>query len=148
MYSVADLMTQDVVTVDASEPLESAEALWQLHRCRHLPVVSGGRLVGIITPLDALAARANAPAGAELAVQAAMTKPVHRVGPRTPLRHAAEILLRRQIGCVVVTDDRGGIVGLLTEAELIGFALEIVTEMDLMSEGLRLDAGQDEVVAS
>lgn len=49
---VQDVYTEDVVTVapDASAP--EASKLMQEHRVRRLPVVDGGRLVGIITESD------------------------------------------------------------------------------------------------
>lgn len=50
---VADVMTTDVTTVDPSSSIEDAMALFTDRRCRHLPVVSEGRLVGIVSIGDA-----------------------------------------------------------------------------------------------
>lgn len=49
---VRELMTPDVITVPADAPLEDAVALMQRHGIKRLPVVSDGRLVGIISRAD------------------------------------------------------------------------------------------------
>jgi CBS-domain-containing membrane protein len=138
MYSVADLMTRDVITIDASEPLALARELHGRHPHRPLPVLEEERLVGLVGSVAELA-------GASLKVRDAMTAPVAFVHPTTPLRHAAELMLKRQIACLPVVDESGRLAGLLTEADLVRFALEIVTELDRMSDGLRRDAEREEV---
>jgi CBS domain-containing protein len=51
-----ELMTEDPVTVDAvSSPHEAAKAIVESHH-NHLPVVEHGRLVGLVTRADVLAA--------------------------------------------------------------------------------------------
>jgi CBS domain-containing protein len=46
---VVEIMTADIVCVGASAPIEEAMAIMTEHRCRHLPVVDGGRVVGIVS---------------------------------------------------------------------------------------------------
>jgi CBS domain-containing protein len=46
---VVDVMRREFQTVDSSETLETAFARLQTYECRSLPVVHGGRLVGLIT---------------------------------------------------------------------------------------------------
>lgn len=45
---VSEIMTTDVVTVGQSETLDRCLELMSLHNIRHLPVVSGKRLVGVL----------------------------------------------------------------------------------------------------
>nr|WP_294170940.1 CBS domain-containing protein [uncultured Sphingomonas sp.] len=47
--TVADAMTADVITVEPSTPVLAALALITSRRVRHLPVVDGGALVGIVS---------------------------------------------------------------------------------------------------
>jgi CBS domain-containing protein len=54
---VRDVMTADVVTTSPGEPLEGVMLLMTERRIRHLPVVDGGRLVGIISIGDVVAGR-------------------------------------------------------------------------------------------
>lgn len=50
--SVADIMTPDVVTCAPETPMEEAERLMVEHGLRHVPVVSDGKPVGMISSRD------------------------------------------------------------------------------------------------
>lgn len=52
LTTVEDIMTKDVVTVDPDKTIEEAVSLMVGHRIKKLPVVDGGKLVGIITASD------------------------------------------------------------------------------------------------
>jgi acetoin utilization protein AcuB len=54
--TVGETMTKAVVTVDPERPIEDAAGLMLEHRIGALPVVTSGRLVGIITETDLLRA--------------------------------------------------------------------------------------------
>jgi CBS domain-containing protein len=47
--SVAEVMTRDVITVEPAAAVEDVAAMFTEKRCRHLPVVSEGKLVGLIS---------------------------------------------------------------------------------------------------
>jgi CBS domain-containing protein len=46
---IADVMTANVMTIEPSATIEDTMAIFTEKRCRHLPVVSGGRLIGLIS---------------------------------------------------------------------------------------------------
>ena len=46
---VAELMTRNLVTISPGTTVEQAMALFTDKRCRHLPVVVGGRLTGLLS---------------------------------------------------------------------------------------------------
>lgn len=46
---VADIMTSDVVCIGCDESPEHAMAVMTERRCRHLPVVFDGRVIGIVS---------------------------------------------------------------------------------------------------
>jgi CBS domain-containing protein len=48
-WPVSRVMTSPAVTVEPSTPVMSALALITQRRIRHLPVVTGGRLIGIVS---------------------------------------------------------------------------------------------------
>lgn len=54
--TVAQHMTRDVITVDASDTISRIADLCILHRVRRLPVLDGGRLVGLVSRRDVLQA--------------------------------------------------------------------------------------------
>jgi CBS domain-containing protein len=47
-------MVKNPITIAATEPLASAVEMFIKHRFGALPVVEGGRLVGILSPIDVL----------------------------------------------------------------------------------------------
>lgn len=47
--SVRDVMTTDLVTITPDTTIEHTMALFAEKHCRHLPVTSGGELVGLIS---------------------------------------------------------------------------------------------------
>jgi len=55
--SVASIMTRDVVTCTSGETIDSVMARMTRGRFRHLPVVEGGRLAGIVSIGDVVKAR-------------------------------------------------------------------------------------------
>jgi len=55
--SVADLMSTELVSSGPNDPVDDVAAQMTERRIRHLPVLSGGELVGIVTIGDVVAAR-------------------------------------------------------------------------------------------
>jgi acetoin utilization protein AcuB len=130
---VGDWMSRDVVTVSPKEGVRVAEHLMKAKRVRHLPVVSGGKLVGIITDRDicrALPLPATSLEAQEISclldtlqVQAVMTRKVISVTPETSIEAAAALLLAHKIvGLPVVDGER--LVGILTEGDVLRASLE------------------------
>lgn len=54
---VRDIMTERVVTVEPSDTMDKARQLMTKHSVRHLPVVQGGKIVGILSIRDMLEVR-------------------------------------------------------------------------------------------
>lgn len=52
--SVADVMTREVLTVSPEESVRAAATIMADHRVGQVPVVDGGRLVGLVTRHDVL----------------------------------------------------------------------------------------------
>ena len=46
---VSEVMTRELVYTEPGEPVSGAMATMTQHRCRHLPVVAGERLVGVLS---------------------------------------------------------------------------------------------------
>ncbi len=56
-HTARDLMTTDLVTVTGATQVAEALGLMTSHRCRHLPVIEEGRLVGMVSIGDLVKAR-------------------------------------------------------------------------------------------
>lgn len=126
---VRDIMTVNVVTLEAQQSLPLADALMQMRRIRHLPVVDQARrLVGLVTHRDLLAAQLSnlAPLDAEqrsslqlsVPVSKIMQRQVWTVEPDALALHAANLLRDHPFGCLPVTQ-AGALVGIVTEADFV-----------------------------
>lgn len=141
-YLVRDIMTRNLVTLGEDEDLSQADAVLQLARIRHLPVVRDDRLIGLVTHRDIL--RAVATKGqCPVPASEVMAKEVRTTRPDARLAHAAKQLLEQKIGCLPVVEE-GKLVGLVTEADFVRFALRLIEDVDQGLEGL--EAVRDSVV--
>jgi acetoin utilization protein AcuB len=97
-------------------------------RIRHLPVVTGQRLVGMVTDRD-LREAAPSPATTlsrgeiayqmdNTAVRTCMTQKVITVPPDMAVARAARLLLEHKFGCLPVVE-RGALVGVVTEIDFL-----------------------------
>ncbi len=53
---VGDVMTQDVITVGADEPLDQVVEVMEQHRIKRVPVAQDGKVVGVVSRADLLRA--------------------------------------------------------------------------------------------
>jgi len=115
---ISDLMTTALVTVKASETITSAHAEMQVGVIRHLPVVDDrGRLVGVLSDRDILHAHNGRKKIAEV-----MTRDVVTVRPDAPAVAAASIMLDQKISSVLVVDEEGTLVGMVTQTDYLDLA--------------------------
>jgi acetoin utilization protein AcuB len=122
-------MTPRPVTVAPDATVAAARSAMRRGRFRHLPVVAGAELVGVVAHSDL-----EVPPGAPVEVAEALgerpltevmsTEPV-TVWPDEPVEVAARLLVDNGIGCLpVVADD--GLVGILTESDLFSVLLRLL----------------------
>lgn len=112
-----DVMTAEVVTVAADTPVSTARTLMRQHGIRHLVVVEGERLVGIVSERD-LGGRGAAASARDRPVRDLMTPDPVSATPATTLRQAANLMRGRTIGCLLVVDG-GHVVGIVTTTDLL-----------------------------
>jgi CBS domain-containing protein len=55
-FKVTDLMVRDVITVTEHTPVDFVASLLHRHKVKSVPVLNGGKLVGIISRIDVLGA--------------------------------------------------------------------------------------------
>jgi CBS domain-containing protein len=133
--SVGDFMTRDLMTLQESDDLALAEQMFRLGGIRHLPVVRAGQLVGLVTHRDLLRAAVSHQAARTLASEVMTTNPT-AVQPSTSLVHAARVMLKHKFGCLPVCDPDGKLVGIITEADFVRFAADMVQDLDLVAEAV------------
>lgn len=121
-----ELMKTRVATIGPDESLHVADGIMSLGGLRHLPVVSGGALVGILTHRDILRAPATffgfaADARAvlrALTVKDVMTRDVVAIDVGASVPEAAARLLKHKVGCLPVLEG-GALIGLVTTSDLL-----------------------------
>lgn len=130
---VKDVMKAPVLTVGPETTLDEAYRLLLERSIRHLPVVEGGRLVGIITDRDIRLATSHlnpkGPCPGCTQVGEVMTKGVVTAHPLDPVEEAARVMRERKIGCLPVLE-REAVVGIVTGIDLLDALLKLtgVTE--------------------
>ena len=122
-------MRRDPMTVRAEDHLDMTEDLMSLGQVRHLPVLEGDRVIGVVSLRDLLAcslARASKSSARErrvflksVDVREAMSKRLITVQADATSEEAASLMLRNRIGCLPVVDASGRLIGIVTETDLI-----------------------------
>lgn len=114
-----DVMTAQPVTIGRGQPLSVAHALMREHRCRHLPVLEHGDLVGVLSQRDLYLLETLA--GADLAadrVDEAMSTEAFAVDPDASVVDVAREMTREKYGCAVVVE-RDRVVGIFTATDAL-----------------------------
>ena len=133
---VREIMSTDLVTLTEDETLAHAQGCMARGRIRHLPVVRDGKLVGLLTHRDLLAASfsifAEVDRGEQrrifgtVPVVEAMHRDVVTVAPDLPVREAARILIENKYGCLPVVGPAGELVGIVTEADFLHLTVRLL----------------------
>jgi acetoin utilization protein AcuB len=117
--TVRQYMTASPLTISRAQPLSNARRLMVDQRVRHLPVLDGEEVIGLLSERDVLLAESLPGVNpTELRVEEAMTEGACVVGPDAPLGEAVQEMIRRKIGSVVVVDD-GRVSGVLTTVDAL-----------------------------
>src|SRR5262245_12251936 len=132
--SVRDVMSTSLVTVPTGESARRAYEIMRDRRIRHLPVVGGDRLVGILSDRD-LRPVLLSPGLAGATVAELMSEQPTTIAPGAPVEDAASVLVVRKIGCLPVVED-GQLIGIVTETDLLAVLVEL---LGLLSQSTRLD---------
>lgn len=121
--TVSDLMTETLIVLRHDETLEELTADMDRFSLRHLPVVDGDRLVGLVTHRDVLrAALARGAQPSALLVRDLMSRELLTVDPAMTVRDAAALLAQRKTGCLLVTDAQERLLGIVTEFDFLRLA--------------------------
>jgi len=131
---VSEIMTSEFATLESNDHLDLVDDVMKLGRIRHMPVLEEGKLVGIVSERDLLAASLSKALDFEKSerrtflkavdVSEVMTGDVISAAPDTPVREAARLMVRQRIGCLPVVED-GRPVGLITETDLLRAAYPV-----------------------
>ena len=115
--TVAHIMVKSVVTAAPGTSVGQARRLLEKARVRHLPVLEGGLLVGIVSDRDLRSARDEA-----VPLREIMARTIFVLSPDTSIRRAARLFRERRFGAMPVLEGRElvGIVSVVDVLRILG----------------------------
>lgn len=154
---VKEWMTADPLTLQAKDSLMHARVMMKRHSVRHLPVLSGTQLVGLLSDRDL---RNYTPSYcstldvyemhymiSKLTVDDAMTPRPVTVAPETTMARAGELMIKKKIGSLPVEKD-GKVVGILTETDVIRALVSTDSRISVSAPVVKAVAGAQTAVDS
>lgn len=107
-------MTTSPLTIGRDQTLAHAHALMREHKIRHLPVLEGGKLIGLISDRDLHMIETLRDVDPEkVVVEEAMVPEVYTVSPAAPLDEVVREMAAHKYGSAVVID-HNKVVGVFT----------------------------------
>jgi CBS domain-containing protein len=134
---VRDIMTTDVTTLSEDEVLLDATLAFAQGGFRHIPILRGQQLVGIVTEREVKHYTPSILSGipAEEYNRLMATTPLSKIMRRNPITtapgntvyEAAKILFEHRIGCLPVVED-GELKGIITTTDMLNLLLKLLKE--------------------
>lgn len=116
---IADHMTRSPITVDKTTSLAAALKIMEEHGFRHLPVVEGGQLLGVVSERE-LRCLENMEGfnSAHCIVEDFTLGPTYTVAPDSLVRDVARVMAERKLGSAVVVEGTK-VVGMFTTIDAL-----------------------------
>ncbi len=134
---IQDIMTRNVVAIQADMPIRDVNQLMQQRNIRHFPILGDApntgngadRLVGIVSDRDLRLVGADhpsAPAGVRAVdpVHRVMVSPVLTAHPLDPIEESAKVLREHKIGALPVME-HGNLVGIVTGIDMLDALIQM-----------------------
>lgn len=112
-------MTRTVVTVSVDSSIAEARQAMAAHGIRHLPVVDGSQLVGIVSDRDLLGAK-----DAAAKVEQVMTRDPIAVSPESAVDECAYLMRQHRIDAVPIVEENR-LIGILTSSDILDAFVEL-----------------------
>ncbi len=118
-HAIRDYMTDSPHTIGSEQPLTKAHELMRDHNIRHLPVLHGGQLAGMVTLRDLhLVETLKDVDPSMVKVEEAMTTEPYVVAPSALLKDVALEMAERKLGSAIVVDGKK-VVGVFTTVDAL-----------------------------
>ena len=131
---IAMIMTSPVIVLKKHDSLEAAERLFKKHHIRHIPVVSSGAVIGMLSYSDLLRlsfadvfdetdVAADALVYNMFTIKQVMNRHIVSVSTSNSIKEAAEILASKEFHALPVVDNNK-LVGIITTTDLIKYLIK------------------------
>lgn len=130
---ISEIMTKNVISLKTNDDLEKAESLFKKNNIRHIPVVSGKEIVGMLSYTDLLrisfadaiddyAEDVDTVVYNMFTIEQVMAKKLITVSSDTTIKEVAEILAKKEFHALPVVDNEI-LVGIVTTTDLIKYLI-------------------------
>ena len=130
---ISAIMTRDVITLNNKDTLETAEHLFKNKKIRHIPVVDGNAIIGMLSYTDLLRISfADAIYEEEdeidtvvynmFTIEQVMAKNLISVNSTITIKEVAELLSKKEFHAIPVIDNNK-LVGIVTTTDLINYLI-------------------------
>lgn len=131
---ISSIMTREVITLSLKDTLYSAEKRMKVNHIRHMPVVDGEKLIGLISLsdlqrvsfIDAYSREGteDTPVYNMLSIRDLMIKNPLTATPKTTILEVSKLLASKEFHSLpVVEDDK--LVGIITTTDLLHYFIEL-----------------------
>jgi len=118
---IREIMRPGPVTIGETDSLGAAQRAMSRSRVRHLPVISEGKVVGMLSERDILLTRSRAERDDDwwtMTVHDAMRAPAQTAGPDDSLHEVAARMAAYKIGAMPIVE-RGKVLGIVTVSDVL-----------------------------
>ena len=124
---VEEYTTPDPITAEEDMTFDDLRRLMAEHGIRHLPVVRGSAVVGVISDRDVrLVSGLTVEEKAQVRAADIMAADPVSVKASTPLDEVAYVMSDKKVGSVIVNDENGEFLGIFTATDALNALIEIV----------------------
>lgn len=126
MPTISKYMTTQPHTINSQLTLAQAEKVMNEYRIRHLPVLEGGKLIGVLSDRDIkMVSSFKDVDPTRVTVEEACTFDPITVSPNAPLDEVVSLMAEKRIGSVLVVDNHK-LVGIYTWVDALRAFYEIL----------------------
>jgi acetoin utilization protein AcuB len=125
---VQDWMSKDLITIDEDTSIMKASKVMKQNEIQHLPVLSQGRLVGMVSDRDLKEATPSKATALDIhemyylldkiVVKSLMSKTLVTIAPGDTVEKAAAVMLKHHISALPVVDAKGALSGIITKGDI------------------------------
>ena len=137
MRCVADIMTRDIFPLKSNQTLNVVRLLMRTVRVRHVPILNNEeQFVGLLSHRDLLAYSISKLADIDpleqgeldrhIPIKDVMRTEIATTTATTDLKEAITSILENKFGCLPVINDKGHLVGIITEEDIIRLAIKLL----------------------
>jgi len=129
--SITQIMSEEVKTVNTTQKLSEVRQMLSSNPIHHVPVVSGSKLVGMLSATDILGLSfggyqlddrsMDSMLDHQFTIEEVMQKDVVTIRNRETIRDAAQVLAEGSFHSLPVVDDKGHLQGIVTSTDLIRY---------------------------